>query len=258
MLVAIATAVVAAAVIAYTDPTVPHDFSPSDCTRCHYSVQNNPKLLTAPVTRLCKSCHRQSIRASSHPVDVRPDKVKVPDDLPLRNEMITCITCHDIHSEDRLVFGIKSYFLRRPTSDMKFFCISCHQESRTQPGHSDLLDTAHMGSRYRVTEPGDPIDPMSLQCISCHDGTIGSGSEYTLGEGEWEHQSGAHPIGVHYRTALMRNDALAPVEMLDSRLRFFAGKIGCGTCHDTYSPLSAKLIMGNEESKLCRSCHFRK
>jgi|Deesub1362A_J573_1020465.scaffolds.fasta_scaffold00004_394 predicted CXXCH cytochrome family protein len=246
------------AIAAYTISKEPHKFSERECRNCHLAPYKNPKWLIASVTRLCKKCHRKTIRASSHPVDVEPKLARIPADLPLKNGKITCNTCHNIHSESRLVFGIKSYFLRRPTTDMKFFCIACHEEDRQKPGHKELITLAHIGSKYRVTDPTQPLDPLSVQCIGCHDGTIGSPVNYSLGGGIWAHIDDAHPIGVHYNTARMRRGGLAPISMLDRRIRFFAGRIGCGTCHDMYSTLPAKLVMENDDSKLCRTCHYDK
>jgi predicted CXXCH cytochrome family protein len=244
----------------YTLTEGPHSFTEVQCYKCHRDPQGNPKLLVGrPITELCRPCHAKTIKTSSHPVDVLPVKARVPADLPLRDGMITCNTCHDIHSDSTIVFGQKSYFLRRPTADFKFFCISCHEENTLAPGHAELLTVAHLGSKYRVSNPFEPIDSLSQLCIGCHDGSMGQDVAVNIGTGQWSHMSGdSHPIGVDYKAASARNSGLASAALLDRRIRFIGGRIGCGTCHDAYSPLPAKLVMDNHDSKLCMQCHFDK
>lgn len=251
--------IIISVIIAYTVSENPHSFTEAECKECHIDPEHNPQALTASITKLCAKCHRRTIRASSHPVDIVPQIAKIPSDLPLKDGKLTCNTCHNVHTEGTLIFGIKSYFMRRPTADMKFFCIACHEENRLKPGHKELITVAHMGSHYEVVDPSLPIDPLSLECIVCHDSTIGVSAEYSSGEGIWTHTDGSsHPIGVHYNTARMRSGGLTPPSSLDRRIRFFAGRIGCGTCHDMYSTLPARLVMANDESRLCTACHYDK
>jgi predicted CXXCH cytochrome family protein len=229
----------------------PHEFTEKECLKCHTDPDNAPKMLTAPVSKLCKHCHKKVTMASSHPVDVYPRGMSIPGDLPLRDGKVTCSTCHNIHLEDMVILGSKTYFLRRPTSDIKFFCISCHEEDPQNPGHL-LIATAHTGNKFRVKDPSQPIDPLSAQCIGCHDGILAGSAKFIIGSGVWQHRGDPHPIGVHYKRARMRNGRLAPLSRLDERIRLFAGRIGCGTCHDMFSKLPGKLVMRN----LCTNCHI--
>lgn len=248
----------AAVMAAYTVVKEPHRFGPSQCNNCHLDVQGRPAMLSGPITRLCAQCHLDTIMASSHPVDIKPVTVRVPTDMPLRDGRITCSTCHNVHAESTLVFGIKSYMLRRATADMKYFCIVCHPEDRRNPDHSDLLIVAHTANKFVPTGPDGSIDPLSLECMGCHDGSIGSGAEYGAAGGIWMHDSGSHPIGVSYREARMQGATLVATSQLDARLKLFDGRIGCGTCHDMYALGTSKLVMDNTESILCRSCHYDK
>ena len=251
--------IVLLSVVAFTNSDSPHAFTESECKDCHIDADNSPKNLIDSETKLCARCHKRTIRASSHPVDVVPQIAKIPSDMPLRNGKITCSTCHNIHADATLVFGERSYFLRRPTTDMRFFCITCHEENRSRPGHKELITLAHMGGQYISVDPSEPLDPLSIECIGCHDGSTAPTAGYTLGEGIWRHSSGeGHPIGVHYRTARMQRGGLAPITELPKKIRFFGGKIGCGTCHDLYSTLPARLVMLNDDSRLCTACHLGK
>jgi len=245
------------AYIAYSELNEPHSFTEQECFRCHKSPYDNPyDLVNVSVTQMCAPCHRIIVKTATHPVEVYPVKVKVPSDLPLQGGKITCVTCHDIHTERHEFFGFKTYQLRRPDSDIRFFCIACHERDFGSLGHAELTDVAHVGRYYRELKSDAEIDALSAQCISCHDDTFAVGASFKVGAGEWSHGFGSHPIGVDYRGAAIKNHRLAPLHQVDGRIHLFGGKIGCGTCHDMFSPLPGRLTMSNSGSRLCRECHY--
>lgn len=240
--------------IAYTLLDNPHNFPESRCGKCHVDTVGSPRKLTASVTSLCLPCHRKTTRRSSHPVDMAPRIVRIPADLPLMNGMVTCITCHNIHADRFDGFGKKTYFLRRSPSG-RDFCIACHETNTAKNSHIEMVAFSHMKGKYTVTGKSRPLDPMSMDCIGCHDGILGKSTSYTLGKGVWSHDNGAHPIGVNYRDSRMKKGNLKPVELLDKSIRLYNGNIGCGTCHDVYSKIPSQLVMSNDGSRLCLSCH---
>ena len=241
------------AIIAYTLLENPHEFSEDECPKCHIDSVNNPLAMAVPITEMCRPCHKKMNRKTSHPVDMVPELLHIPEDLPLSEGMITCNTCHNVHEYRYTALGEKTYFLRRPSAG-RDFCVSCH-EVGAKNSHIELIASAHIGSRYTVTDKSQPLDPMSAECISCHDGGVGKSVDYQFGKGIWDHSSGAHPIGVNYRESRMRKGDLVPVSQIDKRIKFFGGKIGCGTCHNMYSGLPMQLVMSNERSALCFACH---
>lgn len=236
----------------------PHEFSPNECSNCHVDYKKDPKSLTAPVTNMCKNCHTQITLKSSHPADIYPEATTIPPDLPLKNGMIACTTCHNIHGEYQNAFGEKAYFLRRPYTGREF-CISCHKQGLSLESHADTINVAHMGSRFKVTNPSEPLDPISMECISCHGGVVGKAATFEVGSGIWTHdnQMYTHPIGVNYERSRIENIELRlkPIYLIDKRIKFFDGKVGCGSCHDVYSKGQRSLVMSNKGSKLCTSCH---
>jgi predicted CXXCH cytochrome family protein len=193
---------------------------------------------------------------SSHPVDVYPITTTIPPDLPLRNRMVVCITCHNIHAERFRPLGEKTYYLRRPGAG-RAFCMACHKEKPVQEGHTSALGAAHIGNRFGVTDTSGHLDEISVACITCHDGTVGRSADFRLGSGVWQHSSPdqSHPIGVDYETSRMSMGYLKAKQLIDKRIRFFDGKIGCGTCHDMYLKSRNYLVMSNKGSRLCTSCH---
>jgi predicted CXXCH cytochrome family protein len=246
------------AVFAYTLTEDAHVFSDDECYNCHYYSSSDPQRLKASITTLCEPCHSIIMRGSTHPFDIMPHTAVIPPDLPLSNGKVTCNTCHDIHSEPTIVFGIESHFLRRQVSDVKDFCVACHEDNLERPGHKELFIVAHEANKYVVTDPDSPIDPLSAECIGCHDGSIGPEADFTVGSGVWMHEGGGHAIGVNYREARMRGSELRPAAELDENIRFCEGKVGCPTCHDWFLEKNVKLVMDIDRSMLCLECHYNK
>jgi predicted CXXCH cytochrome family protein len=248
----------------YSMEKEPHLFQQSECVNCH-SVDASGKVAkktTVPVTVVCKKCHEDVFKEYMHPVNVRPRLVTVPRDMPLSsNGEITCSTCHNMHGPRLTPSGAKSYYLRRFESG-KQFCDTCHREAPGTESHQAALGEAHFTAKYMVTNPSQKIDPISKDCISCHDGSF---STSVMAAGTWQHGNaflkfdrGEHPIGVDYEQARTRPGSksdLKPIGAVDRRLRFFNGKIGCGTCHNPYSTIEKQLVMSDRGSKLCFSCH---
>jgi len=245
-----------------------HDFDKNECGLCHTTESKHVTAeVYAALTSKCMSCHTTLYdNGYMHPVDIRPQKVRVPLDFPLSpTGTITCATCHDIHSPLKNPSGEKSSFLRRSEKG-KNFCDICHQNSGklTSGGHETVFREAHFESKYMASDKNSEIDAMSRNCLSCHDGSLGSAVQ--INAGVWRHtenfidhdQGGMHPIGMRYRDIADRKPkaALKGMDKVDKRIRFFDdGKLGCGSCHDPFSTLPKKLVIEDFQSKLCFACH---
>lgn len=264
--------------IAYTVINdVPHNFRLDECLQCHISIPDETKKIDKPmrftdnINRLCQRCHKEDIQLS-HPVGMRPS-MRVPADMPLDEKgEITCATCHNIHQKRDDILGEKNYLLTRNVIG-KAFCMACHgkddgkknietfslgMRKTIKPSHREFLTEAHGFKKYRVIDSASPIDSISIECLGCHDGTIGSDTQVTIGAGIWQHSeqdASSHPIGIDYAAAQMNNRTLKPMEQLNKSIKFFDGKIGCGSCHDPYSNVSTQLVMSNKGSALCLECH---
>lgn len=257
-----------ALVVVYCMEMEPHRFPQAKCPTCHVTDGSGNvvgKQLTAPVTLLCQGCHGKILTEGyMHPLNVRPRNVRVPADFPLsRSGEIVCSTCHDIHSPHLTPYGAPSRYLRRLEEGSKF-CEACHMKASTKAGHAGGMGEAHFQSKYVQTSASQMIDPLSMNCISCHDGSYAS--SVRIRAGTWPHRKelmphddGSHPIGVDYeraRAARGRRTLLRPIGMVDRRIQFFDGKVGCGSCHDPYSTIEKRLVMSDERSRLCFACHL--
>jgi predicted CXXCH cytochrome family protein len=258
------------AVVLFSADLIPHAFT--QCSTCH--IMKDPsgsgfasREMIGQVTQICRECHEKDLAEGySHPVDVQPRLIIVPEDMPLSlfGKQLQCSTCHDVHADMFTAYGTSSYFLRRQETGQAF-CDICHGNFGTgRMRHEGTMAEAHFRSKYIVTNMGQDIDPMSANCLTCHDGSLGSST--TVQVGKWRHEKqfiqhdqGSHPIGIYYesvRHSRGRKTDLKPIFEVDRRIHFFDGKVGCGSCHNPYSPIPKRLVMRDDHSRLCLSCHI--
>ncbi|MEI8195316.1 MAG: cytochrome c3 family protein [Phycisphaerae bacterium] len=228
----------------------------------------------------CMRCH--TVEAGlTHPTGMRPS-MNVPEYLPLQGGLVTCTTCHEdtpsAHAQNRMA-NTPGGLLRAPWNEGGVvFCAQCHtgQSVTRQSMHPTGLDRAHLA--WRVAPLGSnkiastrhlqakavslPSDDGSRSCITCHDGSVASDATGgTGGMGFGHSEGGAHPFGVPYQQARTASGSrssdmgLKPVSALNSRIRLFNGQVGCQSCHSPYSTQRRLLVMSNDSSKLCLSCH---
>lgn len=223
----------------------------------------------------CGTCHSFDAMLS-HPVDITPS-MAVPDDLPLIDGRLTCITCHDNSSAaaHRSARSGGSALLRRDMEG-ESFCTACHDASGIdrRDMHGANLGRAHLAQADVAALWGQPERPdsetdlppsaASERCLGCHDGSVSSSVSHDFGRGRRRGigssslTTGGHPIGMSYPVA--RRDpgggsGYTPAEQLDRRLRLINGRVECLTCHSPFSPNKGLLVMPNTRSDLCLSCH---
>jgi len=239
---------------AYSRMKDPHQFSDDECRLCHVDAQKDPGNLKPVPSSVCEKCHAESRQKLSHPIDVAPE-TSMPADMPLEDGKLSCITCHFVHP-----FSIKykrfTYFLLRRPGKGAPFCSACHRIDAK--GHI-VFENLHQSS-YQATDRGGSLDRYTLQCIQCHDDRIDNPGR-ALGAGRWQHFAASrlnHPVGISYAGIANKNPRkFNPAPMLPDEIRFFNGKIGCGTCHNTHSKEKSMLVMSNWRSSLCLVCHIK-
>lgn len=224
----------------------PHEFLSGDCTMCHFDVKLAPEQIKVTASDSCRKCHEKIESSFSHPVEMYPYKnTIIPADMPLTERMVTCLTCHYVHpiEGDRV-----STFIRREAAG-RTFCVLCHKNDSRE---HVLMGRAHLHPDS-VNVSGS-LDEITTLCIECHE----MGRYFEWGEDMLACRSKLnHPVGVAYQTASnAREGKFCPVANLSKEINLFGGKIGCGTCHNIYSPIRNLLVMSNQKSNLCTQCHF--
>ena len=202
----------------------------------------------------CMRCHEME-EGFSHPSNVVPS-MTVPDSMPLENNQVTCITCHLNTTTDHAAMrtsGAKTSLLRPAKAfDTGSFCFNCHTDASLSRKSMHPLGTerAHLMWRGGKTTDTLGLNDGSRSCMSCHDGTVAQDATRNN-----------HPVAVPYRSAPMvggvksREMSFRAPSNLNYRIRIFNGQVGCESCHSPYASNAKLLVMSNESSKLCMSCH---
>lgn len=238
-----------------------HDFT-GQCTLCHEEIPKKGTpfrevKLKGSSEQLCASCHHMNKNAS-HPVGVKPNKpISMQQYLDAQGN-VTCLTCHDVHKEDKGIYGeheLKS--LLRGHASGRAFCYICHNEAMLKAGwqHTNAINYAHMSDQLIQQNDGALLDTFSVECLSCHDGVVSKMTDIAPRAGEFRHSIGlSHPIGVEYPIVSVRQD-FVNISALPSSIKLFDGKVGCLSCHNPYGGKKNFLVMENRGSALCISCH---
>lgn len=223
----------------------------------------------------CQSCHRMG-ELFTHPVNVIPS-MDVPASLPLISGRMTCLTCHDVGlAVDHTITAVSGGSLLRSAASAAGLCAMCHsaRDASQSNLHATMLNQAHLrqpqsGRAMRLTASSaanEELDELSVTCLGCHDGSVaGKVIDHTLASGVGQARpvrrpmaiGATHPIGIDYDKARRTSPgaALRHALELDPSIRLFDGRVGCGTCHSTYSTRPFNLVMSNLRSRLCLSCH---
>lgn len=156
------------------------------------------------------------------------------------------------------------------------FCHAPHNASPIRPLWNRAMPTdayAIYTSRALDAEPGQPTGS-SKMCLSCHDGTIALGSVVsrdtpigmvggvvTIPPGPSNLGTDLrddHPISFPYDSSLAVSDPkLKDPSLLPHEVRLDENReLQCTACHDAHDDSLGKfLVMHNENSQLCLSCH---
>lgn len=138
---------------------------PALCSSCHTSAVAGRVALRfgGNVSQLCRSCHDGRLAAREvHPVDMAPGAAMaktIPDDIPLKDGKLTCLSCHDVSVDCRAgqpAAVPNSNLLRGArVSHPVEFCFRCHVKEKYQAFNAH--DQLEAGKQKTDT------------CIWCHD-----------------------------------------------------------------------------------------
>ena len=212
------------------------------------------------ISQLCSQsgCHDLD-SVLSHPVGVRPTGAIKPD-MPLdQDSRVTCLTCHLTSLSSQ-----KDKMLHVPNEEG--FCAKCHSKmsgNTRQRSHWQFSTSAHLGpinpnkrglSNFETGGEVD-IDKESHACLSCHDNVSASVKSVAWSNSARQESMSDHPIGMSYQeVSMQRVNRYFPL-FNTPQIRLFDGRLGCGSCHSLYSKQQKKLVMSNQNDRLCVKCH---
>lgn len=235
------------------------------CDTCHSvgaseSGSDEAGEFKSDISQLCSqsSCHDLD-SVLSHPVGIRPTGVIGPN-MPLdQDSRVTCLTCHITSlsaSEDKM--------LHVPNEEG--FCAKCHLKmggNTRVRSHWQFSTSAHLGpinpnkrhlSNFSTIGDTD-IDKESHACLSCHDTISAAVQTASWSQSGRRESMPDHPIGMSYQDISMRNASRYFPLMSTPQIRLFDGRLGCGSCHSLFSKQPKKLVIGNDNDRLCVKCH---
>lgn len=250
------------------------------CNTCHITSETNPdnnQLTFGPVNATdinsgCASmnCHEYD-RVMNHPVGVFAAG-PIPSSMPLSGSTITCLTCHlETGSADtaaNLDSGTPSRIHVPQEAD---FCGSCHYRlggGQKERAHWRASTFAHLqwitpgvNTTEKQGRSSGRVDDESRMCMSCHQNVTVSipapNETRAQKKARWAKTSD-HSIGMDYRQTALSSGAGKEYKyplFENGHIRFFDGKVGCGSCHSPYSKLKNNLVMSNHHDRLCLQCH---
>ncbi|MDX1779165.1 MAG: hypothetical protein R3339_09820 [Thermodesulfobacteriota bacterium] len=273
-LVSVIFTVILIGTVVTADATVvnPH-WTGKHCAECHVEDKAPELRYEDKVVELCNRCHGEvpsactkvHISESGHS---NTKKITIPEDWPLRDEKLICLTCHGVQLQ---MYGntakeANRNFLRgEPPVEPGTFCFNCHKEEYFQKINP-----------HRFIGANDSSPP----CFRCHTQDLVSGFETSF-EASVKTKNPSLCIGCHWTLGeehmnhvLLNADKLeekrAVLDGLEQEgidLPLPGGRMHCATCHNPHPPG----VIGRKEAaagageefflripgtqKLCRTCH---
>jgi predicted CXXCH cytochrome family protein len=106
------------------------------------------------------------------------------------------------------------------------------------------------------------LDPISMECLACHDGTLAKAVNHRISDGDIDRVKsietikGAHPVGMNY-DSFARSKEYVPSKILAANIILINGRVGCVSCHNLLGKNDKYLVVENTKSGLCFSCHYK-
>lgn len=224
-------------------------FNDRYCLECHRSLPKKDSgeaqlKYDGDFRRLCRCHYKQDRPIHAHPVDTavpKRDDLKLPVTFPLKNEKISCLTCHDVFvqcrdsEEDRILLQGQMLLRGLPYDHRLEFCFRCHDRSR-----------------YTQYNPHDQVNPqgkiIESRCLYCHS-VVPDTRRATFEEVQLIGNFDELCTGCHYQTAkqpLHVRHLRRPSEPILARMKLMQaeyniilpldrnGRVTCVTCHNPH------------------------
>jgi predicted CXXCH cytochrome family protein len=117
-------------------------------------------------------------------------------------------------------------------------------------------------SSFAGRRSNNNLDPISKECISCHDGVLAKEAKHRISSGYQQRTMsietirGAHPVGMDY-DQYRWNKQYVPATTFPAAMVLMDGKVTCVTCHNLLGENTNYLVVDNDKSGLCFTCHIK-
>jgi predicted CXXCH cytochrome family protein len=243
----------------------PHG-DPAMCSSCHTSAVGGRSALRfdGNVSQLCQSCHNGRLATREvHSVDMAPSRTiagKIPSDFPLKDGMLTCLSCHDVvwgcEAEQPAVAPNRNWLRGTRVSHPLAFCFRCHvQENYRSFNAHDQLEAGKAKTdtcvwcHVTVPDVNSPLKEAASYglrsesfgvCSNCHlvakDHPIGDSHMYATPSAKMTSYMSAYEIQPRMRLPLER--LLGYVRAAKRAPRSIPlgenGRITCYSCHNPH------------------------
>jgi len=159
----------------------------------------------------------------------------------------------------------EQYITRLATENTTLLAYNTSTENQVQSDASDDFSFSGFitGTKSASLSQGGSVDSFSRDCLTCHDG--GHASDVKIdyrnspgSKGSHYGRAKDHPIGMDYNMySAMDPQSYKPAPAFNSKMTFVDGKVGCLTCHNPLNPEKTHLVMSDQGSALCLSCHIK-
>lgn len=231
---------------AVTDDTNVH-YSGKYCRVCHgQTPQKGNKFLKyeEDYKQLCR-CHYKKAARDIHPADIEPPKEfkkRMPNNFPLQNGKIACITCHDVFAQCRdgkpkeVFKGGRNFLRGGPYKKLTTLCFKCHDKTKFEK----------FNPHKQLDKNGKTI---TRKCLYCHKKVPDVKTEEfkdvaligDLGPLCVRCHNKADKTTLHARHLRKPSDkVLARIKQMEIEFGIvlplnYDGKITCATCHNPHA-----------------------
>jgi len=244
------------------------------CSECHEKTPSpggNPQLRFGGDYGLLCRCHIESPDVYIHPFNIAPTpekKKRIPQNFPLEDGKVTCLTCHDIYRQCQKRLFERHSLRGAPYPRRIDFCYNCHvmeQYAPTDPHHQlddnneIIIGTCLICHKEKPDEKHATFKDVTLignietSCRRCH------------------HISGKHAGDAEHVGIIPSADGLKRIKTVEAKYNVRLpldenGKMTCITCHNPHAkgviPESSPGAKGagarhrhRLPETLCQECH---
>ena len=153
-----------------------------------------------------------------------------------------------------------SYTARSSVDDMYGSIAPASYEEESGGLGSIISITLGSSRNAKDDSAGIRLDSFSINCLSCHDGIAAGAVQADLRDRPFDRSSHVksftdeHPVGMYYEGYVAADRGYKPAPN-GTRMIFVNGRVGCLTCHDPLNNDKGHLVMSDNRSALCMTCH---